>query len=160
MEGTQPLAGSQIARMLLEQLESLRRAGVTHMARPKAAQPAKLAASAPVKTAPPIQAVSPKSTKTPPKQPPSDPADPQAAALAEIAQKVSGCVLCEELARTRTQTVFGDGSPHARLVFMGEAPGRDEDLQGIPFVGQAGKLLNKIIEACGLRDPRSISSTR
>jgi DNA polymerase len=55
------------------------------------------------------------------------------------------------LASTRTQTVFGVGDPHARLVFLGEAPGADEDKQGEPFVGRAGQLLNKILEACKLR---------
>ena len=60
------------------------------------------------------------------------------------------CRRCEELARTRTQTVFGVGNPQARLVFLGEAPGADEDRQGEPFVGRAGQLLDKIIEACTL----------
>jgi DNA polymerase len=55
------------------------------------------------------------------------------------------------LASTRTQTVFGVGNPSARLVFIGEAPWADEDRQGEPFVGKAGQLLTKIIEACRLR---------
>jgi DNA polymerase len=55
------------------------------------------------------------------------------------------------LAATRTQTVFGVGNPSARLVFIGEAPGADEDRQGQPFVGRAGQLLTKIIEACRLK---------
>ena len=73
------------------------------------------------------------------------------AALDVIAREVSGCTRCEALATTRTQTVFGVGNPSARLCFMGEAPGADEDAQGEPFVGRAGQLLNKIIEACTLR---------
>lgn len=73
------------------------------------------------------------------------------AALAAIAREVSGCTRCKVLAETRTQTVFGVGNPSARLCFMGEAPGADEDAQGEPFVGRAGQLLNKIIEACTLR---------
>lgn len=72
-------------------------------------------------------------------------------ALATIACEVSGCTRCPVLASTRTQTVFGVGNPGARLCFMGEAPGADEDAQGEPFVGRAGQLLNKIIEACRLR---------
>jgi uracil-DNA glycosylase len=52
------------------------------------------------------------------------------------------------LAETRTQTVFGVGNPMSKVVFFGEAPGADEDRQGEPFVGRAGQLLNKIIEAC------------
>lgn len=75
-------------------------------------------------------------------------ADP-AAALAALAKRVSGCTMCP-LHAGRTQTVFGTGSPAARLMFVGEAPGRDEDLQGEPFVGRAGELLTKIIEGMGL----------
>jgi len=58
---------------------------------------------------------------------------------------------CCQLCRTRTNLVFGSGSPDARLVFVGEAPGREEDLQGLPFVGRAGQLLTKIIESIGLK---------
>ncbi len=68
-----------------------------------------------------------------------------------IAEAVSRCVRCQELADTRTQTVFGVGNPEARIMFVGEAPGADEDRQGEPFVGRAGQLLNKIIEACKLQ---------
>ncbi|MFN3158655.1 MAG: uracil-DNA glycosylase family protein [Rubinisphaera brasiliensis] len=69
--------------------------------------------------------------------------------LASLAERVAGCKRCPELARTRTQTVFGVGNPMAEVMFIGEAPGADEDKQGEPFVGRAGKLLNRIIEACG-----------
>jgi len=72
------------------------------------------------------------------------------AELDAIQTKVAACTRCRELAETRKQTVFGVGSPHARLVFLGEAPGADEDREGIPFVGRAGQLLTKIIEACTL----------
>ncbi|QDT71981.1 uracil-DNA glycosylase [Lacipirellula limnantheis] len=68
-----------------------------------------------------------------------------------LAQEVAECTRCHELAATRTQTVFGVGDPQARLCFLGEAPGADEDKQGEPFVGRAGQLLNKILEACKLR---------
>jgi uracil-DNA glycosylase len=64
-------------------------------------------------------------------------------------QKVSGCTLCRDLAHTRKQTVFGVGNPRPRVAFFGEAPGADEDRLGEPFVGRAGQLLTKIIEACG-----------
>jgi uracil-DNA glycosylase family 4 len=60
------------------------------------------------------------------------------------------CTRCK-LHKTRTNIVFGVGSPEARLMFVGEAPGEDEDLQGFPFVGKAGQLLTKMIEAMGLR---------
>jgi uracil-DNA glycosylase len=58
---------------------------------------------------------------------------------------------CCQLCRTRTNLVFGSGNPNARLMFVGEAPGRDEDLQGLPFVGRAGQLLTRIIESIGLK---------
>ena len=72
-------------------------------------------------------------------------------ALASLQQQVSQCRRCTELAEDRTQTVFGVGDPMARLCFFGEAPGADEDRLGEPFVGRAGKLLTKIIEACELK---------
>jgi uracil-DNA glycosylase family 4 len=65
--------------------------------------------------------------------------------------EVAACTACQELAMTRSQTVFGAGPVTARLVFFGEAPGADEDASGQPFVGPAGQLLTKIIEACTLR---------
>lgn len=74
----------------------------------------------------------------------------QATTLEILQTEVAGCTLCDELATTRTQTVFGVGNPKAQLVFLGEAPGADEDRTGIPFVGRAGQLLTKIIEACTL----------
>ncbi len=72
-------------------------------------------------------------------------------ALDNIRTEVAACRRCEELACSRTQTVFGVGNPQPKLAFLGEAPGADEDRQGEPFVGRAGQLLNKIIEACTLR---------
>lgn len=71
-------------------------------------------------------------------------------ALSVLTREVAGCTRCSELAKCRKQTVFGVGSPTADLCFVGEAPGADEDAQGEPFVGAAGKLLTKIIIAMGL----------
>jgi uracil-DNA glycosylase len=71
--------------------------------------------------------------------PASDPA-----ALAELAHEAAGCTLCP-LAAGRTQVVFGVGDPGADLMLVGEAPGRDEDLQGEPFVGRSGKLLDRLL---------------
>ena len=70
--------------------------------------------------------------------------------LQVLCDDVAGCQKCPQLASSRTQTVFGTGSTRARLCFFGEAPGADEDASGIPFVGRAGQLLTKIIEACTL----------
>ena len=68
----------------------------------------------------------------------------EATPLAELAREASGCTRCA-LATTRTQVVFGVGDPHADLMFVGEGPGRDEDLQGEPFVGRSGKLLDRLM---------------
>jgi DNA polymerase len=81
---------------------------------------------------------------------PSPEAVGRGAALEVLRGEVAGCTRCVELAAGRTQTVFGAGRPDARLVFFGEAPGADEDASGEPFVGRAGQLLTKIIEACTL----------
>src|SRR5213592_1709716 len=67
--------------------------------------------------------------------------------LAPIRERVRGCTKCPNLACTRTQTVFGIGNPDAELMFIGEAPGVDEDKQGEPFVGRAGQLLTRILKA-------------
>jgi DNA polymerase len=72
-------------------------------------------------------------------------------ALAEVRVDIGECTRCKLHQLGRTQIVFGVGNPEADLMFVGEAPGRDEDLQGYPFVGKAGQLLTKIIEAISLR---------
>ena len=96
-------------------------------ASPVAAVPAKTSASA---TAGRLQSTSSK-----------------AVLLDGIRERVRGCTRCAHLACSRTQTVFGVGNPDADLMFIGEAPGVDEDQQGEPFVGRAGQLLTKIIKA-------------
>jgi DNA polymerase len=70
--------------------------------------------------------------------------------LPKILADIGDCTRCK-LHRGRTKLVFGDGNPKAELVFVGEGPGRDEDAQGLPFVGRAGKLLTQMIEAMGLQ---------
>jgi len=121
-----------------QRLESLGRAGVTHLKRvPPGASPR--------------EAPTEKGACEPSRQQDRPPVDDRAEALAALAREVAVCQRCPELARSRTQTVFGAGNPHARLVFCGEAPGADEDRQGEPFVGRAGQLLDKIINAMGLR---------
>jgi DNA polymerase len=66
------------------------------------------------------------------------------AMLKKVCQEIANCQLCP-LGKTRQNLVFGDGNPHAQIVFVGEAPGADEDEQGLPFVGRAGQLLTDII---------------
>jgi DNA polymerase len=83
---------------------------------------------------------------------PPVPAADRPAILAACAAEVAQCTRCPHLASTRTQTVFGTGTPTARLMFIGEAPGADEDRIGQPFVGRAGQLLTDMItKGMGLR---------
>ena len=77
------------------------------------------------------------------------PAAKEAAFLA-LSKRARACTRCPHLVRSRKNVVFGVGTPDARLLFVGEAPGADEDEQGEPFVGKAGQLLTKIIQAMGL----------
>ncbi|MBM4069887.1 MAG: uracil-DNA glycosylase [Planctomycetes bacterium] len=133
-------------------IESLRLAGVEWL-------PAPVAGAAPPRW---TEAASPEAA-TAPLQSPATIAPAAAAVVAEIspedkrialqllAQEVSKCERCPELVVSRTRTVFADGACTAELCFIGEAPGADEDAQGVPFVGAAGQLLNKIIVACGLK---------
>jgi len=74
---------------------------------------------------------------------------PEPASLNALAAKASDCRLCT-LAETRNRVVFGIGNPHADLVFIGEAPGQDEDRQGEPFVGRAGQLLDRMLAGINL----------
>lgn len=71
--------------------------------------------------------------------------------LDEIKQQILDDKVCPDLAKQATQLVFGDGSANAEIVFIGEAPGKNEDLQGLPFVGAAGKFLNQMLEMIGLK---------
>jgi DNA polymerase len=72
-------------------------------------------------------------------------------ALSLLADEIKTCRRCAELVCSRSQTVFADGQPEVELCLVGEAPGADEDAQGLPFVGAAGQLLNRILAACGLK---------
>ncbi|PQO28055.1 uracil-DNA glycosylase [Blastopirellula marina] len=167
----------EIRRVLLQQAQAWRSSGVQFLARQAALElPSTPVASPPNEPEMPVtQGVSempkPKKTETisaakpavkPAAMPvlPSSSDEPWPAAYAKLSAAkrqeeldqlratVAGCTLCAELAKTRTQTVFGVGSPKARIAFFGEAPGADEDRLGEPFVGRAGKLLTQIIEAC------------
>jgi DNA polymerase len=74
----------------------------------------------------------------------------KSAALRVIREEIGDCTRCK-LSQARTNIVFGVGDPHARIMFIGEGPGADEDVQGEPFVGRAGQLLNNMIAAMGIR---------
>lgn len=94
-----------------------------------------------------------KSETDSPEQPEQDNSAPAAETIRElekIADEIDRCRKCD-LGSLRTNSVPGEGSPRASIMFVGEAPGADEDAQGRPFVGRAGQLLDKIIKACGLK---------
>ncbi|MAT68401.1 MAG: uracil-DNA glycosylase [Planctomycetaceae bacterium] len=154
--------------LLAQQLEGLLAAGVSCLPRADAGRVARWSSAAPAAeetspaavaaAAPPApssesaaaESAMPRSRNLLDDAGPTDDAAAAAPTLDALQQLVVGCTRCEELAAKRTQTVFGVGNPNARLCFVGEAPGADEDRLGEPFVGRAGQLLNKILEACKL----------
>lgn len=156
------------SRTVRQFLQLLRSAGVSHLPSvsiPKPKPPRKMtrarsAAPKPAPTAPkpPVRSRQPSEVTQPERFPETtallatelSSADQKHDALCKLASVVSACKRCTELADTRRQTVFGVGNADAEIMFVGEAPGADEDRQGEPFVGAAGQLLNKIIQACGL----------
>ena len=169
---------TDLRRVILQTLESWHASGITHLTSipvPNALVETASPTAATLRTAPPESSTetTPDMARKPATVKPTtqiDQAEQTAAAaqaelrsqkkplsrdqriteLQVLSQTVAKCTRCTELAETRTQTVFGVGNPEARLVFIGEAPGADEDEQGEPFVGRAGQLLNKIIEAMKL----------
>lgn len=161
-----PVDPLQARRIVRQHLECLERSGVPVLKRQPIQTPSPPArqissvASAPV-LAPAAEIKMPKRPATPPAAmldsmaiaplPAALPTAARIAGLDVIRQEVAGCTRCEHLAATRQNTVFGVGNPAPRLCFVGEAPGADEDAQGEPFVGRAGQLLTKIIEACTLK---------
>lgn len=153
-------ADSRVARQVLQLLESMHGAGIQQLPkattpRPQAMPPGETA-EPPILPVPaiPLSTVAPMSESAVTLFQADEEAAPSvlpaAANLTILQDDVAACTKCHELATTRTQTVFGVGNPRARLCFLGEAPGADEDRLGEPFVGRAGQLLNKIIEACRL----------
>jgi len=166
---------AEIAAEALRHLTWLQEAGVREVPRPDprafAARPqARIAAQAPAAAPPEPPRAAPPEPASPPRAARSDQAGPPAAAsapamtagpasaqkgcgspaLAAIRDDLGDCRRCK-LAAGRTTLVYGVGSPTAELMFVGEGPGADEDVQGEPFVGRAGQLLTKMIEAMGYR---------
>ena len=128
-----------LSRTVRQKMRALGQAGVKHFPRPPETCTPPAADAAPT---PDAQVSAPEGTVPGPTD--------KRAALSALADEVARCVQCQELADARTHTVPGAGNPDAKLVFVGEAPGYDEDQQGLPFVGKAGHLLTRIIEACKL----------
>jgi uracil-DNA glycosylase family 4 len=137
---------------LKQRLESLALAGVQQLPKARSSEPVATRAMKPRETSPsPDASDAPATTGFRPLAllEPDDLAERQRR-LDALRAEVAGCTKCAELAAARHQTVFGTGHAAARICFMGEAPGADEDASGEPFVGRAGQLLTKIIEACTL----------
>jgi DNA polymerase len=141
------LAG--VAASLRAYLEVQADAGTTGIPRrrgaPTGVAPVLAPAVAPASAPAPASALAP--------APASAVAPPPRRTLVQLAAEVASCTRCA-LHSTRTQTVFSRGNPEAALCFVGEAPGADEDAQGLPFVGRAGQLLDKMIAAMGLSPER------
>lgn len=134
-------------------LEAVRRAGLEYVGRDR--MTVQLTVAEPFSTPEIIPSIEVVPAVAETEMPRAKKAEPGGASKADLlrvlASEVAACQKCSILAETRTQTVFSDGSAEAELCFVGEAPGADEDEQGLPFVGRAGQLLTKIIEACKLR---------
>ena len=137
------MAPLDLQKAVLQQLESLQRSGMRQLPRCSVAEIAE-PESSPAPPPPVETGSSPAAQERLAVTRPTDSSSPES--LEVIAAEVVECTRCDELVKNRTQTVFGVGNPSARLCFMGEAPGADEDRQGEPFVGRAGKLLTDIIE--------------
>lgn len=171
MSGQQNEEQTHLIRAVRQRLESLARAGVDRIPIPTIpeARPAAAPLSAPAKEAAPASAPveaaairpaaeAPRRAAAAPAVTPASslfgdsefdepvvPAAERPAVLATMAAEISTCQRCPHLAASRTNTVFGTGNPNARLMFVGEAPGADEDATGKPFVGRAGMLLTDMI---------------
>ncbi len=156
---------ARLHKAVRQRLQSLKRAGLTHLNPPIATNwdpsqlPTSLAPAETLAVATPdlptssanISADSTTQEIITPESPEKPMPSKKQLQLDVVCQEVAQCTACDELADTRNKTVFGVGNPNAKLVFYGEAPGADEDRQGEPFVGRAGKKLNEIIEAMGIR---------
>ncbi len=133
-------------------LKSLKEDGIEHLYR----EPSKK--RSPISALPPTPSAPSQNQKV--MRAPTAMDNNKAAAFNALKEKALKCVLCSELSDTRQNVVFGSGSINAKLMFVGEAPGADEDEQGLPFVGRAGQLLTKIIESIGFtRDQVFIANT-
>jgi DNA polymerase len=139
----------EAARQIRQRLESLRAAGIEFL--PVSSDPLPVADASTADEEPGHRVTLFGEDEATSDNPASILPEQRRVALQLLAKEVAGCTRCNELASTRTQTVFGVGPPNPELCFIGEAPGRDEDLQGEPFVGPAGQLLNRILAAAGLK---------
>jgi len=151
LEGTQhvshPPQGSRTRQLVIDQLESLQRAGVLQIPRGRGvASPPERKNRKDEKDLKDMEVPSLFKASGCRLALPE-----QLEGLKVLQSSVVACTKCPVLVQNRSQTVFGVGNPEARVCFLGEAPGADEDRQGEPFVGRAGQLLTRMIEACTLK---------
>ncbi len=147
-----------VARALRIRLEMEQQAGVEFVRRPKSppdrppapARPRPATATAATPSAQPADGSARPAPPTPAPRVPAAPSSEAGKALAALALQASDCSRCP-LHEKRTQVVFGVGNPDSPLIFVGEAPGFDEDRLGEPFVGRAGKLLDRLLGEVGIR---------
>jgi uracil-DNA glycosylase len=152
-----PAAYNQLLDATIQHLEDLKSRGIRNVAVSK--ETLRALAQPVQKISTPISTSMPKPTELPlasPGEAQSQIANPKsqiekAAAFNALRERALVCVKCPHLAASRKNVVFGVGSIDAQIMFVGEAPGADEDKQGEPFVGKAGQLLTKIIQAMGLQ---------
>jgi DNA polymerase len=158
-----PATYDELLDATIQHLENLKSRGVRQvavlpetlrqLAQPvRVIQPARISPAA-TPTAPPARKPAPLALPVEAAPVSKSPIDPKekAAAFAALRERVMVCVKCAHLASSRKNVVFGVGNIDAQLMFVGEAPGADEDAQGEPFVGKAGELLTKIMQAMGLQ---------
>lgn len=143
-------AGVQASATALARLAKTAGTNAPKSAAPSPAVPTTRSADALIPVRPAAVAVPPKAV-APIMQAPARAGSDKATRLDALRGPILSCMKCEHLVKSREQVVFGVGNPDAELVFVGEAPGADEDMVGEPFVGKAGQLLTKIIETMGLR---------
>ncbi len=165
-----PLSADEIASQASALAEHLQRSGVQFLPAQRAENVEQLASKFAAPTPPTDNPPSPQKTPPAPPRPakrftpvslidsgedaypgPSLPTAERQQQLDVISAQVAACTRCEVLSDCRNKTVFGEGSPNPRVAFFGEGPGADEDRSGRPFVGRAGQLLTKMIEACTFR---------
>jgi uracil-DNA glycosylase family 4 len=139
---------AELLEATIQHLEGLKSRGVRFV--PASMESLEELQRAPVARSRCVESSAPVAPSAPAHFPAKPAATSKQAAMEEIMRRATSCVRCSHLAASRKKVVFGVGNLDADLMFIGEAPGASEDAQGLPFVGPAGELLTKIIEAMGL----------
>lgn len=155
---TEPISSDELARHIRHHLQSWQMAGLQWLPRPSASNPIaeKSAPTVSLRNRNMVNDLQSGSDHSedllaPITAMPELSMEDRVQSLELLAKEVKQCAKCPELCSTRTQTVFGEGPFDAEICFIGEGPGANEDKKGRPFVGEAGQLLDRIIQACGFQ---------